>query len=606
MNFLYVCVYIDESVAQKTLECNAIEEVIRAMDRHCMSTQFCEVACTVLIKLTGSKNAVSAEACEAIVRANGVASILWALERHQKISGMLVCVSSLLANVTKAQSGAVAVIEEDGITLLTNSFCAGCKKGQQAKSMHSLATAMDSVSQVVKNVVAAEPASMGNDSGLLQAVSLFMNVFFKFVSESDISFSSCEGGPDVNAFKNHFLEAVLESTKSMTAYSVPVLDAFKSEYCAFPLFAGVLDAPTSDSDSNSDIVTRKRLVVEILCSCASAPGAENAECGLGPDMIFKVIAAVNSCSTDVALSLGGVDLVSKLYERNPAVRAVVLKERKKVVRVLEVVLQKNAKSTGVDVFTLFGKVFVLIKTLISASAHRSKINLEKTLKVMAKVVYQVFNAGDFASCGSEWESNFYKVFLRILLEVFGERDAYETRTLYRYSKVFRVYDGIDFIVKTLKRATKSKARDVELSFIACSALERLLFDYENQQKIVSLNGISIVVNALSSYYGSTDFFVAACKVLQILALDGNNNNKRRQIICFYLICYYYTEKNIKEIIDLHIIETITDVTRKTQLENPEFCAASCSTLANITFACNNNNNNHNNNHNHNHNFLLLL
>lgn len=57
-------------------------------------------------------------------------------------------------------------------------------------------------------------------------------------------------------------------------------------------------------------------------------------------------------------------------------------------------------------------------------------------------------------------------------------------------------------------------------------------------------------------------------------------------ILYFIYLYFiiiYIENNIKEIIDLRIIEIITNVTTKTQLGNPEYYAASCSTLANITF-----------------------
>lgn len=573
-------VRLDENIIQKALSCNFVEEIIRALDRHGISIQFCELVCAVLAKLTDPKSDEFAQSCEAIIRANGATSVLWALERHQKAFGMLVLVCNVLANITQDKDAAISVLDEDGIVLLADSFRAGRSKAKQDKRAHF--TALKFMSQVTKNVISTEC----EDEKLLQDTSLVLNAGFEFAEAERLSFGPRAEDADVEAFKNSFLEAVLEAVKYMSVRGIPALRILDAEYHAFPILADVLDTPIESGD-----LERKRLVLGILSNCASAPSSEGTECITAHGLIPKIIKTVNSCSSDVLLCISGIDAIKKLYDRDFVVKGALLGERKHVIKVLEVVLQKNVKSTGTDVFTLFARAFELIEALISAVECKKRVNLERVLKVMVKVVLQVSNTRDFTSYGSEWEVAFYKMFLRIVRRVFGQSSLYASRSeksgrnlLYRYSKVFRSYDGIDFLVKIMKKATKAKTGDIELFYLICDTFEHLSFDYENQQKIVNLNGISVIVNALSCYYEDTKFFIAACKVLQILALDGKKTHLHfTSQINTQILFLVFIETNIREIIDLHIVETITDVTKKTQLGNPEYCAASCSTLANITF-----------------------
>lgn len=510
--------------------CNCVEEVIRALDRHGINMQFCELVCVVLTKLTNPKNDGFAQSCEAVTRANGVASILWALERHQKAFGLLVLVSNVLANITQNKDVAGAVLDEDGVVLLSDSFRAGNKRGQQNKRATFLA--LKCMSQVMKNIINAGCEV----EKLLEDTALLLNVGFEFAENERISFGVHSDDSDVEAFKNSFLETVLEAVKFMSALGIPVISVLDSEYHAFPLFVNVLATPAESGD-----IERKRLVLGIMSCCASAPNVEGLERSVTPAMVSKILETVNSCSTDVVLCTNGIDAVKRLYDRGPTIRESLMAKKKYAIKVLEAVLQKNAKGTGTDVLTLFGKAFELIEALVSVEgggACKKRVNLERVLKVMVKVVLQVYNTRDFTSYGSEWEAAFYKMFLRIVRRAFVQDDGGGgmcdddgsekggRRLLYRYSKVFRSYDGIDFLVKLLKKSTKAAAaaaaKDIELSFLVCDTLELLSFDYENQQKVVNLKGISVIVNALSSNYEDTKFFIAACKVLQILALDGNN------------------------------------------------------------------------------------
>lgn len=493
-----------------------MEEIIRALDRHGISMQMCEIVCILLTKLTNPKNNEFTQICDAIIRANGATSILWALERHQKAFKLLILVSNVLANITQNTDVASSVLDEDGIVLLADSFRAGYKKTRQDKK--SQYVTLKHMCQVMKNVMIVEC----EDNKLLEDTSLLLNVGFEFVENEAVYFGVHTDDPEIEAFKNSFLGTILGAVKYMATLNVPVIQVLDSEYHAFPIFSDVLDTPTDGDDLEG-----KRLVFGILNCCASVPNSEGTMLIITPEIMYKVLETINRCSADVVLCLNGIDTVKRFYERSPVIRKELLEKRKYVIKVMEVVLQKNAKSTGNDVFALFAKAFEFIEALISAVECKKRINLERVLKIMVKVVLQVFNTRDFTTYGSEWEVAFYKLFLRIIQRIFGHSNLYESRSeksgrhlIYKYSKVFRSYDGIDFLMKIFKKAVKDKTKDIELPFLICDALEQISFDYENQQKIVSLNGISVIVNALSSYYEDIKFFIAACKVLQILALDG--------------------------------------------------------------------------------------